>query len=136
MKRIFFILLFCVLLWSGCRENTQPAVRGLITEIEISCPQEVPASRRFTMHPEMEAILNYLRTAELLDADGQEPLGTRLYTIILTHQDGRETVYYQIDDTWLRKGNGKWYRLDPAQGQKLPRLYQSLPDGKKSGPPS
>ena len=136
MKRIFFILLLCLFIWSGCREYTQPAVRGLITEIELSCPQETPPSRHFTKHVEMEAILNYLRTAELLDADGQEPLGTRLYTVILTHQDGRKTVYEQIDDAWLRKGNGKWYRLDTAQGQKLPKLYQTLPASQKPGPPS
>ena len=128
MKRIIFAILASIFLWAGCREATVPAARGLVDRIEISCPRQTPAVRVFTDQDGMEAILNYLRTVESHPSEGQTPLGVRLYTITLTHRDGRKSVCYQIDDAWIRQGSAPWRRLDPVQGQKLPRLYASLPD--------
>lgn len=128
MKRIGFAIFAWFFLWAGCREAVPPLSSGLIEKIEITCPQTVPEARCFTDESGMKAILNYLRGADLSPPDGQLPLGYRLYTLTLTHRDGGKTVYEQIDDSWLRKNGGPWRRLDAAQGQKLPRLYLSLPD--------
>lgn len=129
MKYFGTVLLACFFFWGGCSDAVSPTAPGLVQEIEITCPQESVVSRRFADQDNMRAILNYLRCTQFHDRQqpDEAPAGQRRYTITLYHSDGRVTVYDQLDDLWLCRRGGRWHQLDPIQGQKLPRLYQSLP---------
>ena len=89
----------------------------LVTQITVTGPH-APAPLSVSDQQSMGQILQYLRTVPLGEKTDNPSMNEALplYTLRLTHVNGRVTEYRQLGAEYLAKNNSPWYHIDPEQG--------------------
>lgn len=126
--RFFAVGLALCLVLTGCVPHYEPAYR-VVTEVSVTVSHDARVrSYRYTDHPRIQAVLNYLRRLKTYTPRDIAPDTFRgdAFRIILHRSDGTQTVYHQIADGYLQKNGGRWLRTDPVHGSSLLRLLEEL----------
>lgn len=127
MRLVAFVLVL-LLLFTGCVPHYEPAYR-VVTAVSVTVSHQAQLRHyRYTDHPRIQAVLNYLRRLKPYAPQDIAPETFRsdAFRIILHRSDGTETVYHQIADGFLQKNGGPWHRVDPAHASSLSRLLGQL----------
>ena len=130
MIRLMSAFLATLSLWFLGPAPSPHTGSSIVTRIDVTASIDGEIYRfSYTDQEKMGEVLMYLR---LLDPDLLHPIEpetfrTDAYEIRMTMLDGQETVYYQLYDTYLRKGTGYWYTISPTDGSMLHPLLLSLP---------
>ncbi len=130
MKRVSFLLIFCLLLCGCKREEKLPAHR-VVTRVQVDYRQgEQLLQRTYTRPENIQAVLNYLRILKPFGPvvpEGGSGNGCR---ITLHYSHGPDTVYLQQGNTYLSRQNGSWATIDSKRATLLYPLLLLLPSDK------
>lgn len=128
--RLIAMFMAILSLWGFTPRDREETPSKIVSQVQVTAAVgEEIQTFTYTRQEKMREILNYLR---LLKPDLRRPMDpetfrTDAYEIRLTMLDGREVVYYQIYDLYLRKNEGPWYTISPVDGSMLHPLLLSLP---------
>lgn len=126
--RLLAFALVLLLVLTGCVPHYEPAYR-VVTEVTVTASHNSQVRHyRYTDHPRMQAVLNYLRRLKTFAPNDIAPDTFRsdAFRITLHRSDGTQTVYHQIANGYLQKNGGRWLRIDPVHASSLLRLLGEL----------
>jgi hypothetical protein len=84
--------------------------------------------RTYTKSSKMTAVLNYLRWLRPVygaDCDPEQIPGDD-YTITVTLSDGKQEVYQQKTNGYLRENGQRWKNIDPEKGMMLYEIISQM----------
>ena len=134
MKRLIFLLLFC-LFFCGCeKEVTPPSVR-VVTGIQVELHQNGKVlERSYTKRENIQAVLNYLRILKPFGPvipEGEAENGCR---ITLHYSYGPDSVYLQKGNDYLCCDGESWESIDSSKATLLYPMLLLLPSDKGTPP--
>ena len=131
MKRVGKIgVILCLLAaLSGCgRKENKPLV-VVVEKVEVvSHHGEETLLRTYTKSSKMTAVLNYLRWLQPIygaDCDPEQIPGDD-YTITVTLSDGKQEIYQQKTNGYLRENGQRWKNIDPEKGMMLYEIISQM----------
>ena len=127
MKRICFLMIFCLFLW-GCKTQEPPPAHRVVTGVQVEYRQgDQLLERTYTRPENVRAVLNYLR---ILNPHGpvipEEGNGNGC-RITLHYSSGPDTVYLQNSNAYLSRNHGQWATIDEKRAPLLYPLLLLLP---------
>ena len=131
-SKYFFCLMLAVLSAALCccrsKEQPQPVNRA-ITDITITYHSgPIQARLQYTAPEKMRAILNYLRWISPYGKPAEDPeqVEGHLFQIAVAFSDGRQKVYLQKADRYMRIDGAGWMTIDPEKALTLNKIVAEM----------
>ena len=127
MKRIVFLLIFCVLL-CGCGKKETPPEHRVVTGVQVEYQQgERVLHRSYHKIENVQFMLNYLRILKPFGPVIPEEESGDSCQITLEYSHGPDSVYLQRGNSYLRRNGGDWESIDRTRGTLLYPMLLLLP---------
>lgn len=117
---------------SGCAHShgIRPSQYRVVTGIEVVYQREAASfHRKYTSQEKMGKMLNYLRLLTPCDPPVIDPdrVPGHHVEITVSYSDGKQTVYRQKADQYLKTGSGPWRQVDRYRASQIGTLLLELP---------
>ena len=131
MRHVFTLILAPFLIFCTAVPPESVPPDYLVTAITVTTPDSSLSPQQIANEETMVQILHYLRFVPLAGQADEDSLLTSLplYTIQLTHANGRITEYRQLGTEYLSKNDGAWYHIEPDRGRTLEELLGNSETG-------
>jgi len=124
-QKFLFLMLAVIWLLAGCTSGDHspqaPSCR-IVNQITVQFENgPLRATRLYTDPEKMRRVLNYLRLLTPYSQAQDDPDASQgsLFRIILSHTDGCQRTYAQLDDRFISEDNGPWMLINPQKAQEL-----------------
>lgn len=134
-KRISLILVL-VLLLTGCGRDT-PGIEStsgpgrMVRRIDVaSQPEDPEQARVYVTQENMNELLGLLRSMVTAEAPEEEPDvegAESCYTATVTFANGQQSVYWLLEDAYLRLGDEEWCLIAPEKAGEFARFLGDHP---------
>ena len=127
MKKLVFLLAFCMLLW-GCNKKETPPDHRVVTGVQVEYHQgEKVLQRSYHKTENVQFMLNYLRILKPFGPVIPEGKSSDNCRITLEYSHGPDSVYLQQGNSYLCRNGGQWESIDRSRGTLLYPMLLLLP---------
>ena len=127
MKRIVFLLIFCLFL-GGCAGEKKEPVYRVVTGVQVQYQRRGDTiNRTYTKSASIQSILTYLRILKPFGPVNPEGTDESTCQITLQYSHGPDSVYLQQGQRYLRRDDGDWETIDTSRASLLYPLLLLLP---------
>ena len=127
MKRMAFLLVFCVL-FCGCRKEEKAPEHRVVTGVEVEYQQGEKVLRRSYHKTEnVQFMLNYLRILKPFGPVIPEGESSDNCRITLEYSYGPDSIYLQRGNSYLCRNGGDWESIDRTRATLLYPMLLLLP---------
>lgn len=127
MKRMAFLLAFCVF-FCGCKKKETTPEHRVVTGIQVEYHQgERVLLRNYRKTENVQFMLNYLRILKPFGPVIPEGRQADNCRITLQYSHGPDSIYLQQGNSYLCRNGGDWESIDRARASLLYPMLLLLP---------
>ena len=127
MKKLAFLLAFCIFLWGCGKKETTPEHR-VVTGVEVEYHQgEKVLQRSYNKIENVQFMLNYLRILKPFGPVIPEESSSDNCRITLRYSHGPDSVFVQQGNSYLCRNGGQWESIDRTRATLLYPMLLLLP---------
>ena len=127
MKRLCFLVIFC-LFFCGCQKESPPPAVRVVTGVQVELHRDGQVlHRNYTSTENVQAMLNYLRILRPYGPVIPEAGNGDGCRITLHYSHGPDSIYLQQGNDYLRRNDEDWESIDHNKADLLYPMLLLMP---------